>query len=209
MRKVLLIALGVLLCSKITYSQMSEAKIGIKSGAGISQINPVFDSGLGLSNSVFFEYKLSNLLSAHVAMGHEQIQGRSDVILTDALGSPLGAVTLIDNFQYVNMPVLLKASFGDKVKYFINAGPSMSFLLNQKATAKNYKSITPANNLDDYNRFLIGASGGIGVELPISERLFLSGEIRSTWGLNTLRENNGNDWRTVNSLFLVGVSYAI
>ncbi len=63
-----------------------------------------------------------------------------------------------------------------------------------------------------FKRWDFGISSGIGVVLPVTNRLLLSVELRHNIGLKSLNlyniENNGKV-KTLSNTFLVGISYCI
>lgn len=209
MKTLFFIALSLILSGSSLYSQDQKMSIGLQSGIGISNIKPNFDEGLGVSNSIFFEYEFTSFISVYAAIGHQQIQGRGDIYLTDEQGNPSDNYVLRSNFQYVSFPLLMKTSVGSEIKYFAKAGPSLSYLAKQKTSIKEDNLLYSASDADDFNRTLVGVTLGVGMEVPIANSLFFTGEVCNNWGLSAVNKNEGDDWKTNNLLLMLGLSYAL
>ena len=172
--------------------QSNTNDIGIEGGPGISIIhaktgmysNSKFSIG-GVSG-VFYQYNFNKIFSLKTAISYERkgtrLESKSDQL-------PSG--DLIYNFDYLSLPVLFKVSSGQKIKFFANAGPCFSYLLNQSLyvkpkTGKTYKLGNETNNYKSYD---IGIILGLGMSVPIYEQFLISLEIRDNYGLMSLRDN--------------------
>ena len=82
-------------------------------------------------------------------------------------------------FNYLEIPLLLKLNFGQKVGFFLLAGPSVGYLLN--GTDKDMDGSTTDIDLDFYKRVEYGAHAGAGIGLgPIRV------DVRYIFGLNDI-----------------------
>ncbi|WP_128544473.1 porin family protein [Larkinella soli] len=109
----------------------------------------------------------------------------------------------------VEVPLLLKLSFGRKARVFVNAGPYISYGLNGQLKMK-YAGESQTEK-DDYKnvdgRLEYGATGGIGASLPLGPGSLLI-EGRFNYGLGTNAEKTPADY--VNPMIgTVSVGYII
>ena len=101
-------------------------------------------------------------------------------------------------FNYLEIPLLLKLNFGQKVGFFLLAGPSVGYLLN--GTDKDMDGSTTDIDLDFYKRVEYGAHGGAGIGLrPIRV------DVRYIFGLNDIFDD-AQDIEVTNSSIGAGVS---
>ena len=101
-------------------------------------------------------------------------------------------------FNYLEIPLLLKLNFGQKVGFFLLAGPSVGYLLN--GTDKDMDGSTTDIDLDFYKRVEYGAHAGAGISLgPIRV------DVRYIFGLNDIFDDS-QDIQVTNSSVGAGVS---
>ena len=101
-------------------------------------------------------------------------------------------------FNYLEIPLLLKLNFGQKVGFFLLAGPSVGYLLN--GTDKDMDGSTTDIDLDFYKRVEYGAHAGAGIGLgPIRV------DVRYIFGLNDIFDD-AQDIEVTNSSVGAGVS---
>ena len=101
-------------------------------------------------------------------------------------------------FNYLEIPLLLKLNFGQKVGFFLLAGPSVGYLLN--GTDKDMDGSTTDIDLDFYKRVEYGAHAGAGIGLgPIRV------DVRYIFGLNDIFDDS-QDIQVTNSSVGAGVS---
>lgn len=160
----------------------AQVDIGFRSGPtfnNISQTNtldaitPDFDYLIGFSGAVYAEVPISNELSFQAELAYAQkgfsLRQATDVDLF-GVALPIG-VTADSRFSYLDLPLLLKASFGsESVKAFVMAGPSLGYALNGrlKTRSNGLLDINISNseiNLDaiNYERFEVSGVVGAGL----------------------------------------------
>lgn len=101
-------------------------------------------------------------------------------------------------FNYLEIPLLLKLNFGQKVGFFLLAGPSVGYLLN--GTDKDMDGSTTDIDLDFYKRVEYGAHAGAGIGIgPIRV------DVRYIFGLNDIFDD-AQDIEVTNSSIGAGVS---
>lgn len=96
--------------------------------------------------------------------------------------------------NYIQIPFLAHIYFGTRARFFINAGPSVSFVIGE-STKSNFDAASVASNPDFDNRMAYhyglpvhqkvdyGISGGIGGEFGIDPRNSIYLDIRFYYGL--------------------------
>jgi Outer membrane protein beta-barrel domain len=195
----LLLALLLPVTSK---SQKNKSATGIECGPGLTSLrgNEILenlnDPAIGFSFGILFQYNISTFFSIHTNLSFERkgIIGKDSI--RDVNGNYRGVSTTHSNFNYLTIPVLIRTSFGSKIKFFLNTGPFFSYLLKQNTISKGATMPrTTANNTNLFKRFDAGISTGGGIIIPYKNNLLFSGEIRNNRGLNNISDlpvyNNG------------------
>ncbi len=118
------------------------------------------------------------------------------------------------NFNYLAIPILFRAHLmpEKRVRPFINAGPYLGFLTRQKSYLyEDNDEISSNVDTDNYRRFDIGVSGGIGVDFLIGEKMHLDFELRDNLGLMNISESDNSSNRFSNNSvnFLVTAIFSI
>jgi hypothetical protein len=101
----------------------------------------------------------------------------------------------IYRFDYVSIPVMVRAEYGKNVRFYMNAGPYFSYLCNQEYVSRNRQEFddqimqihgsTPGNK----NRIDYGLAGGIGINIRIAGNAAISAGVTVYLGLcNTKKQ---------------------
>jgi len=122
---------------------------------------------------------------------------------------------------YIELPVLTHIYFGNKVRFFINLGPKIQFLLGEKeelsdalanAVANGEAEVnTPQYNRDVERKFDYGIMGGMGLELRTKIGNF-SLEGRYCFGLGDIYDNRRRDnnfGRSANRVMSAKLTYYV
>lgn len=170
MKRIIFI-LSFLLLSISTYSQ-DKNYFGVKVGYINSWLSaPGFSSNLnyikrsGISLGVLYNRELTKALSFQPEILYSQ-KGYSYEGLTDAHGNQISYVNHID---VIEVPLLIKASLGGKVRPYLSTGFAPAFIVNE--TQKSNKS------------FDLGVLGSLGFDIPLSEKTKIFLELRINSGL--------------------------
>jgi hypothetical protein len=212
---VLLLAISL---SIYSFAQDNKFEIGMQGGPNISSLrfqNQTFavknNSLVAFSGGLFFQYNLNKTFSLRADPGFE----RKGYHYNYNYNYPLPNISnekVRESFNYLTIPVLLRASIGNKIRYFINAGPYIGFLLSEKErdTPPNQATLI-YNNTNYYTKTDLGITAGIGLAIPIKDKFALSLEIRNNLGLMNINNNtfeNGSDNIKTNSTnLLIGFAY--
>jgi hypothetical protein len=179
-----LLASAFLLTSIVAYTQKS---IGFHTGVnfssvyatdGISTLAPDFKSTTSLQLGVVSEFDLGDFFAVQPELNYTvkgfRIRETGDIKLFD-IPLPIG-VDVVSRFGYVEMPLLLKAKFGnDHIKAYLMAGPAAGVAVHGRliTKAKAFFSIRLLDeNIDldvvGYERLELSGIGGGGLEILTS-----------------------------------------
>lgn len=172
------------------------------------------------SGGFIFQYNTKKILSFKTGFSFQRKGYQfKDLIFTDMQGNYIGKGKSISTFDYITLPLLIKASFGKKVQFFVNAGPYAGFLLAQTNRGKvpGQDDHVTHNDFKYVNRWDFGFAGGIGVSIPIKEVWAISIEARNYSGILNINkigvemqiQGNGSKQYTNTTDLRVGVVYKL
>ena len=201
------------------YGQTNKVDIGVEGGPSLIFLrgNDLIDNNhkpaMGFSGGLFFQYNFKKVISLRTNIAFERKGSVSTAQSTDLNGNPLGEFNTNTNFDYLTFPILIRATFGQKVQCFVNAGPYFGYLIKQTSVSKsNNIPTTTIDNTSLDKRFDLGISAGLGLSLPIKTRFAFSFEVRNNLGLYNVSEvpviNNGTI-KTNSTNFLLGFTYKL
>jgi hypothetical protein len=196
--------------------------LGFEGGGGIRYLygnwiadkeNPILGGSAGLT----FQYNLSKIFSFKTGISYDRKGWGQLITITDNQGNNSYKTTAKFNFDYIIVPLLIKASFGNKIKYFVNTGPYFGYLINSSRFISGEGFRPDKNNDIDEGELLksdFGLSTGLGLCYPINEKFNISLEIRNNYGLKNLNSgkySNVNTWPFYASStnILLGVNYIL
>lgn len=206
------------ICGTI-YGQTNKFDIGIESSPSLTFIygNDIIDNNhkptIGYSGGLFFQYNFKKVVSLRTNISYERKGSVFTSQATDMNGNPLGEITTNTNFDYLTLPILVRATFGKKVQFFVNAGPYFGYLIKQTFVSKGDNiQTTTSDNTSLFKRLDTGLSTGLGLSVPIKTKFALSFEVRNNLGLYNLSvfpvANNGTI-KTNSTNFLLGFTYKL
>lgn len=112
------------------------------------------------------------------------------------------------HYNYATIPLMLGATMGNKVQFFVQAGGFVSalFRIHIFCEELDFDGINPSG----YQYVDAGFSGGMGIKVPVKERLIFSVEARNTTGFRQIIKNteSADVIKNTNTTFLFGVGYA-
>lgn len=140
----------------------------------------------------------------------------------DFKDKPVKTAQYSRTLNYLELPVMTHIYFGGKVRFFINLGPKISFLLSEKEKMNddliNYLSSGTINSLDITNQYYRKAEkkidysilAGIGLEFRTGIGYFML-EGRYTFGLGDIYNNSKSDYfqRSANRVVSARLTYYI
>ena len=166
---------------------------------------------IGFAGGAAFQYNFPKYFSIRTSLLFERKGNGSKGTALNYTGGNEGTYTLRSNFDYLTLPVLFRASFGKKVKYFVNAGPYFGYLIKEtyKIKGTNIPS-TSTENTNYFQRPDVGLTAGIGFSAPLTKVLALSFELRNNLGLyniSKLQVYSNGTLNTNSTNLLVGLAY--
>jgi len=205
------------------FAQKGAWGAGIEGGPGLSLIygsHSVYSqSRLSLAGAagIFGEYGFARNFSAKLALHYERISTRTDNY--SSLLPPGGSLQY--NLDYLSLPVLVKWNFGGRIRFFVNAGPCLSLLLQESLwhLPENGSKAKVAEETNAFHPINLAVTAGCGMAIPISERLLATLEVRDNLGVLNIRssvsgfEHNslypGTEMKayTNSTLLLAGICY--
>ncbi len=142
---------------------------------------------------VFLDYELKKNLRTQVEINNKTkrmyFTSKQGLIGADWNGQA--------NFNYLEIPVLLKYSIGKRFRTFVNSGLVLNFLLSggdytyhtwgshSGGVSNTYNS----NIKSDFHTFTMGVLAGIGFEWNIFENIVLLSEARLTYDITNAAKN--------------------
>ncbi len=203
--------------SLTSYAQSNKLNIGIEGGPSIISLRHenvkqknFHSPSIGYSVGIALQYNFKKRFSIHSAILFERKGAKTKKQGTDSLGKNTYMFNTFDNFDYLTLPLLVRANFGKKINLFINAGPYISYLIQQHSLIK-FPEEAPFNNqqytyTNSFYKMDYGISGGVGLAIPIKQKLVFSIEARNNLGLNNIQKL----WystKTNSANLLLGVAY--
>jgi hypothetical protein len=212
--KSLFFGLLILTVGEITYGQTNKFDIGVEGSPSLIFLrgNDFIDNNhkptIGFSGGLFFQFNFKKVVSLRTNIAFERKGSVLTSQTTDMYGNPLGEITTNTNFDYLTLPILVRATFGKKVQYFVNAGPYFGYLIKQTFVSKgdNIPTTTSDNTSLD-KRFDTGISIGLGLSVPIKSKFAFSFELRNNLGLynvSAVPVGNNGTVKTNSTNFLLG-----
>lgn len=177
------------------FSNSSQFDLGISGGPGMITLrgNTYIDEhhkpAIGFATGITAQYNFPKIISVRAEFGFARkgSQLNEELTFTDANGNVIGTDRLIvqNQFDYLQVPLVIRASIGKKMKYFVNAGMYGGYLLNQTIITNqtDYSPAIDTDNTGNMERLDLGIVSGFGIEYPIGKRFAASCEIRNSYGL--------------------------
>lgn len=221
MKNILLgIFTGILLFpSTLLHGQNSKLGLTIEGGPAYATMyksdypQKDFSPILGGYAGLLFNYQFSKYFALETGLAYER-KGAEFKTSFDSYGSGSNVADFIFHFDYLTVPALIKAKFGGKFCFLIEAGPYISILLKQTYIDNTNKNgdhdglmVDPVTYSDKKN-YDLGFSGSLGLELAIAEKASVSLKLTDHVGfINTglfpvIKGSDGTTYSTSRSSYL-------
>lgn len=159
------------------------------------------DSGSGVNVGLAADYFFSNRWSIKGKLIYDQ-KGWKNGFFNDL--DTGYSYTTDYNLNYLTVPVMANWHFGSKRNWYLNFGPYAGFLLGATETT-NDRNVKDAFNSTDF-----GISFGIGVKIPVSDKLKISLEYDEQDGFTDIfKVNSGSDAKNSRGSFNIGVNFLL
>lgn len=208
-----LLSIAFLLYFNQLNAQTNKFELGVEASPSItflkgsSFMENFYDPTLGFSGGFSFQYNIGKRIALRTNIAYERKGGinRNNFYYD---GNLIKNSSINFNFDYLTLPILVRFSFGKRVKYFVNTGPYFGYLLSQTFVTKGDNFNTRTNDYTSAtNKFDFGVSFGTGLQYPIKEKIYLSSEIRGNLGLYNTIPGGDTKVNSVNLLF--GIAYRL
>jgi len=203
---------GPMLCMGSPASAQFPGRYGIRAGVNMSAFTGGFgdlvepDSRVAANIAFVYEYDFVSKLSLHTGVGYSGKGGVSHSQGTDPLGNSTGTFEDTWSFEYLEVPLLLRArtpSLG-RATFFGELGPLLDFRLSGKFETAS-PSVGDVSLTSRMNTVDLGFGAGLGVELPAGPGRF-GLEARYTRGFDDLYDVSGT-LTTINQAWTFAVAY--
>lgn len=217
MKNALITTLLFFLGTVSLHAQTNKWDIGIEGGPNLSTFKdqPSFDADFKVffSGGISLQYNTRKIFSLRTGLYYQKKGYQQEIKDIGTSGKVYFSTIITSNYHYLTLPLLARATFGEKVIFFLNAGPYASFLLSQRFSSElvevpvNVNNNKKVNGIKDWD---LGAVTGIGIAVPIKSWL-ISLEVRNYYGiLNTDAPNYAKTKRYTNTTDLnIGVAYRL
>ncbi|MET0759358.1 MAG: porin family protein [Flavobacterium sp.] len=206
MRKLFIVALLALGFSSPTFAQQSKGdvefgfNVGYNSSAVSNSDGENTKAGNGLNVGASADYYFSNRWSIKGKMIYDQ-KGWNDGFV-ESYQPTYSSYTTDFNLNYLTIPVMANWHFGSKRNWYLNFGPYAGFLLSAEETARG-SEVKDAFNSTDF-----GLAIGIGVKIPVTDKLKISLEYDDQTGFSDIfKINSGSAIRNSRGSFNIGVNF--
>jgi len=234
------------------YAYAGEFKIGAHGGINMPNLRgeegDPFTEGFESRQGAFYGIFVNLGLTPHISLAAELnyssqggkrsgLQIITSTLLPEGLPLPEG-MDLYANYRiesildYIEIPLLVRLSFGKKIRVFINAGPYIGFLIRAKALTEGKSFlymdkngaipviIPPGtqpleidltadtdikDNLKDTN---FGLASGGGIMIPIGPGTVIA-EGRLQWGLTVIQKDIQESGKSRTGGFIISVGYSL
>ncbi len=199
----------LVMLTHLVFGQDSKLQIGVEFGPNIylksseysdlpshlgQELTDKRDPAMGLTVIPTFQYNFHRHFSFRIGLGYQSLSEK--YINLDhyqyAINDPslIGTISYYNTYHMAHLPTQIRASFGNRTKFFVNAGTHLSILTKQSSHSSfvpsqesieypSYNKLNHKNKMDVHFGILMG----LGVSTPINDKLQFSIEARNTMSL--------------------------
>ena len=122
---------------------------------------------LGFEVGAFVDYTLTPDLAIQLDADYVGKGATLESEETDASGNPLGTIDTHLEFEYIDVPLMLRATFrpwgAEGLRPYLIGGPTMSILLHGEVDNDEDIGLSDQDVTDDMKGLLWGVTGGVGL----------------------------------------------
>jgi hypothetical protein len=215
MKRIITIIFAIALATNIS-AQVNKYEIGIISYSpnisflrGNELVEKNMYSAIGSNFGLSFKCNFRKTLSVKSGVLYDRKVATTYPILNPP--KEVEAFSAHYKFEYLNVPILLQINFDTKIYFFANAGFYLAYLL-KETTFSNGGAAGPQEhiNTEMYKKYDTGISTGLGIAIPIGEKLELTLEARNNLGLlniSAVPVYNDGSIKTNSTNLLIGLAY--
>lgn len=184
----------------VSAQKKGDVEFGLNVGYNASTVSDSYyaaDSGSGYNFGGSLDYYFSNSWSIKGKLIYDQ-KGWDNGYIEDNSGS----YNTDFNLNYLTVPVMANWHFGNTRNWYLEFGPYFGFLLN----AEEERFGTDVS--DGFNKNDMGLAYGIGVKIPLNNKLKLFFEYEGQSGFNDIfQENDYSAVTNSRSSFNIGLNF--
>lgn len=203
-----------------TYGQSDKFELGIEGGPSLISIlgdkstEQSYSPTIGFSGGPFFQYNLNKTFSLRTNIGFERKGFCYETQGIDIISTRTVSIDVDVYYDYLVFPMLIRASFGNNVLLFADAGPYVGYLMKIRTDPRPVANVglgriiyTPTDNRIDF-----GITAGLGIKIPMGQKYAFTLEARNNLGLVNINQTlflNKQHLRTNATVLLIGLVYKI
>lgn len=185
-----------------------DVEFGVNLGynsSTVSNNNLSADTGSGLNFGVAADYYFSSSWSLKTKLIYDQKGWNNGFIDNNTFDPADPAFVKTDfNLNYITIPVMANWHFGRNKNWYLNFGPYVGFLVSANDTRFD------TDLKDAFNTTDAGLAFGIGVKIPVSDKLKLSLEYDGQGGVvDVFKENTDDAVLNSRGSFNVGLNFIL
>lgn len=214
-----LLIVTILFISMTTNAQSSKLEVRFAGGPNRSTLrgNDIVNSSdplFGITGEFSLEYHFNRFISILPGISYNEKGNITPTVFTDTANNPLYSADIKTKLQYLNVPLLIRFSFGNRFKFYLNSGPYIGLLKNAKQLTPSIGSLAATEeNIDSTLKSQEwGVSLGLGIAFPITKRLNVGIELRNDAGLQNISDIalvNSGKLKTNETSALISLSYIL
>jgi len=203
MKKLFTIFLVVASCSTAFSQEKGNFEYGFNVGLNVSGVtvgtNYTSDSKIGFNVGAFGDYFFSDRWSIKAKLNFDQKGWNGGYFSNNNVGSLTNY-----RYDYLTVPLMANWHFGRKRNWYLNFGPYVGFLIDAKETNLDIDLKDLSESID------AGLALGIGVKIPVTDKIKILLEVDSQSGLADIIKNNQggsttNNRSSLNAGFVFGL----
>ena len=189
MNKLYITALVAICFSTLSYAQdKGDVEFGANVGFNHSTVSTAAvesfqaDTGTGFNLGLYADYFFSYNWSIKAKLIYDQ-KGWNNGTFSNNTGTYLTHY----NLNYLTVPVMANWHFGSERNWYLNVGPYAGFLISATETTLE------TDVKEAFNTFDLGLSLGLGLKIPVTDKLKISVEYEVQAGLMDVFKDNDSD----------------
>jgi Outer membrane protein beta-barrel domain len=225
MKKNIFFSLTLISLFLIGKAQKHSMEYGFQSGLNLNSIHG--NTGLkqsasvltGLSVGGHFKINMNKRFGVKATLAYDQYGwALRSLVFADNFGAEIGKTDVLIKLNYLNLPLLAEYSFGNKVKFNLDGGIFLGFLVSNKIITKVTESLQPGqapktiSTSDNKKSTNFGILFGAAIQIPVTHKMKLDFGLRDNLGLTNISKSptvNSSSIKTNAFSILAGVTFVI
>lgn len=169
---------------------------------------------MGYTNGVGYQYNFNHLYGIKTGIFFEQKGNQYTYPNMNYNGLLVSNLNVKSRLSYLTFPLLGRISFGNKWRFFFNAGGYGGVFLKMTSIHRSEDDIidTKSTSKDYFKRMDFGLSGGFGVYHYFKNLIGISAEVRSNYGLYNISDKpvvNDGTIQNFNTNLVFSIRYSL